>query len=120
MEVHVYQSAVIFAGLALVCLGAATQVWEYPRPRTDFGALIKLSLMLAVIAWFVHYNVQEYVRDLEAGRARGKWSEVIPLLLSYTILLGVIFFCVNSIIDNHYGWCLFEDSAVCTQKATTP
>ncbi|PSH69394.1 hypothetical protein CU102_08390 [Phyllobacterium brassicacearum] len=48
-------------------LGAATQVWEYPKPRTDFGTLGVILGLIALGYWMASAAWSDMERDLAHG-----------------------------------------------------
>lgn len=113
------KAAAILGGLFVVSLGAATQVWDYPKPRTDFGIVAVWSAFLAMGFWFLSMRFEQ----LEYTRRNGKRAILkgeLKVLIITSLALAVLTLIAFNLAVFWYrpGLCLLVDVPVCTMRAS--
>ena len=118
VEQLLFQFAVICAAIAVVLFGAATQVWDYPKPRMDFGQLATWPSFFAALNWFASNQMKE-IDDLIAD---GKTTRRATIFLDVLMVAGLLWsiFIVYQFLARDVWGCFLQDKPICTQKAATP
>jgi hypothetical protein len=111
--------AAILGGIAILALGVATQVWEFPKPRTEFGMFFMCIGLSACTIWFLAEsisNLADKVKDGKEITRRDNWG----IFAQAVLVIVPLCLCFGFIVIGNYGTCLLVDIPVCTLKATTP
>jgi hypothetical protein len=114
IEKLAFDTAVALGGLAVIAIAAATQVWDYPRPRTDFGILGLLAGYAALSFWCASGTM---ARAQESFRPE-KFRSILLIMTIVNMFIGLAVVVVFVVQIGFYqrGTCLIKDVPVCTQK----
>lgn len=110
-----FQAATVCGAMAVVLLGAATQVWDYPIPRTNFGFLCTCFVSMGVLLWFASARMVDADHMLANGENPRNVHRHISGALFFALLVCA-WFGYRLVAEDMWG-CLRADMPVCTQKA---
>lgn len=103
------QMGAVLAALAVVLMGAATQVWEFPKPRNDFGWMSMLCFVAALSFWMAHGAILHSA----LGPRFAEWPAIAFLFFGGMVAM----FAIVTMLHRDIGQCLLSDAPICTQRS---
>lgn len=106
------QFAGVFALASAAFFAAATQVWQYPKPRLDFASITFTSATIAIAFFYTHQLIERAVRRAEQGKI---WLSAFLKLAAVALAFAIFVFVVRFPISDRIV-CLREDRADCVAE----
>ncbi|MBZ9654357.1 hypothetical protein [Phyllobacterium lublinensis] len=102
------------AAVAFIAFAAATQVWDYPAPRTALGTLGLLLISAALMFMLAKFSAGSPV-----SQENRNWFRVSVAVSLITFFIGgvISFSALVHFTSVEGGMCFMREKPVCTQKA---